>query len=754
VRRALDELLRRAPAPAAGSVAWDDYRMNVILNELLLQPDPGRRRELEAEFERFLAAGKQPDFVAFKQLERQPTRLDLLVPDNWKKYLFRHTSSRFGFRYYAKLLPALLLLGAGIALAPVKTKVCKGEPLSYQGRSLCVGSPADRLLYLEYLTRDAIAAQDHLRADSLIGEAGALARASVPVADTVPYYRNTAVRYYNYGVSAYNCARGGAGGCPPISADSLLGQACENFRRGEALYTAVAGTAGIEFFNARRLACPAASAGPSADTTTFTLRGLVLDAGDGKPLAGAQVRARTEIGRYAAQTDAGGRYALERVRPSARLVLEASAAGYERASLDLAVTMELPPLRLQPAFAVRSAAAWARALAADTPEAVSEYLRLFPDGAEAGEARKRLAGYAGARERADWDETLRANTLEAYNAHKRRYPGGAYTGEADTRIAALREVADYEAAVSQNTVAAYRSYLEKYPDGTRAGDARSRLNGLQAAGEEAQAWQSARTENTSAAYRRYLEAWPEGRHAAEAAQLIAGAGGAGDAVGQIEANMVRVRGGTFTMGCTGEQGGDCDDDEKPTHQVTVSDYYIGKYEVTQKEWRGVMGNSPSNFKNCDNCPVEQVSWADIQEFLSKLNAKTGKSYRLPTEAEWEYAARGGSSGRGYKYSGSNNLDEVAWYDGNSGSKTHPVGQKKANELGLYDMSGNVWEWCADWYGDYSSGAQTNPNGPSRASDRVTRGGSWHGDAQYCRVSLRNFNAPSGRYYTLGFRLAL
>jgi formylglycine-generating enzyme required for sulfatase activity len=377
---------------------------------------------------------------------------------------------------------------------------------------------------------------------------------------------------------------------------------------------------------------------------------------------------------------------------------------------------------------------------------------LFPDGAEAGEARKRLASYAGARERADWDEALRANTLEAYNAHKRRYPSGAYTGEADTRIAALREAADYEAAVSQNTVAAYRSYLEKYPDGTRAGDARSRLNGLQAAGEEAQAWQTARTENTPAAYRRYLEVWPEGRHAAEAAQLLAGAGGAGDAVGQIEANMVRVRGGTFTMGCTVEQGGDCASDEKPSHQVTVSDYYIGKYEVTQKEWREVMGDSPSNFKNCDNCPVEQVSWEDIQQFLTKLNAKTGKTYRLPTEAEWEYAARGGASSRGYAYSGSNNLDEVAWYYYNSGNKTHPVGQKKANELGLYDMSGNVWEWCADWKGAYSSGAQTNPKGPSTGAFRVLRGGGWNAGAEACRSASRNSYYPVSRADLIGFRL--
>lgn len=223
-------------------------------------------------------------------------------------------------------------------------------------------------------------------------------------------------------------------------------------------------------------------------------------------------------------------------------------------------------------------------------------------------------------------------------------------------------------------------------------------------------------------------------------------------VNGIKYNMVWVEGGTFRMGATSEQGSEISD-EKPVHSVTLSGYYIGKTEVTQALWQAVMGSNPSYFEG-DDLPVEQVSWDDCQEFIRKLNSLTGQNFRLPTEAEWEFACRGGNNSRGYKYSGSNYIDNVAWYDGNSGDKTHPVATKSPNELGIYDMSGNVWEWCADWYGDYSSGRQTNPKGPYGGSDRVYRGGSWDGDARICRSSIRDYYYPAYRGYYLGLRLAL
>ena len=225
-------------------------------------------------------------------------------------------------------------------------------------------------------------------------------------------------------------------------------------------------------------------------------------------------------------------------------------------------------------------------------------------------------------------------------------------------------------------------------------------------------------------------------------------------VGDVEFEMVYVAGGTFMMGATSEQGSDAYEDERPVHSVTLSSFHIGKYEVTQGLWREVMGSNPSLNKAGDDYPVEKVSWEDCQKFVRKLNARTGLNFRLPTEAEWEYAARGGRKSRGYKYSGSNSLGNVAWYEANSGGETHPVGRKSPNELGLYDMSGNVWEWCQDRYGSYGSSSQTDPAGPSGGSDRVLRGGCFNGFAMSCRVSYRFNYGPGYRNDLYGLRLVL
>ena len=216
----------------------------------------------------------------------------------------------------------------------------------------------------------------------------------------------------------------------------------------------------------------------------------------------------------------------------------------------------------------------------------------------------------------------------------------------------------------------------------------------------------------------------------------------------VSFKMIAVKGGTFQMGID-----DGYEWEKPVHQVTLSDYYIGETEVTQELWNAVMGSNPSKFTGNMQRPVEMVSWNDCQTFISKLNQLTGETFRLPTEAQWEYAARGGNQAQGRLYSGSDVIDDVAWYCFNSSSTTHPVKTKAPNELGIYDMSGNLVEWCSDWYDFYSSAAQTDPTGPATGSDRVTRGGCLSHPAAPCRVANRSYYAPANSDGGLGLRLA-
>ncbi len=216
--------------------------------------------------------------------------------------------------------------------------------------------------------------------------------------------------------------------------------------------------------------------------------------------------------------------------------------------------------------------------------------------------------------------------------------------------------------------------------------------------------------------------------------------------------MVKVEGGSFLMGSKrGKKS------ERPAHFVTLDTFYIGKHEVTKKQWLAIMGTNPSLFPGCESCPVDGVSWHDVHAFINKLNKKTGRNYRLPTEAEWEYAARGGKKSLDQKYAGNNDPSVVAWMKSNSSARTHPVGTKWPNELGLYDMSGNVLEWCSDWFEDayYSiRGTHVNPTGPLRGNERVVRGGSFKYDGSLARVAARLDLRETSRYNDVGFRLVL
>lgn len=220
--------------------------------------------------------------------------------------------------------------------------------------------------------------------------------------------------------------------------------------------------------------------------------------------------------------------------------------------------------------------------------------------------------------------------------------------------------------------------------------------------------------------------------------------------------LVYVQGGKFMMGSDAKNAFDL---EKPAHPVRLSDFYLGKFPVTQEVWQVVMGDNPSDFKG-ERRPVENVSWQDAQEFLARLSQQTGRAFRLPTEAEWEYAARGGKHSQGYIYAGSDRLKQVGWYNENSGSETHAVGLLYDNELGLYDMSGNVWEWCQDWFSKeyyaecYQQGTVDDPHGTDTGSRRVLRGGGWFGSPVHCRCVFRSYGQPEDRNRFIGLRLAL
>jgi formylglycine-generating enzyme required for sulfatase activity len=387
-----------------------------------------------------------------------------------------------------------------------------------------------------------------------------------------------------------------------------------------------------------------------------------------------------------------------------------------------------------------------------------------------------------------WQRTKMANILSHYDRYLMLYPNGRYVAEANAATHAIfnaeKEPDAWRKAEAQNTTKAYQAYLAEFPNGKNALNAQQKIKFLETQAQ-AQAKEKAAkvaqiqkdlekkrlAEKKAAANK---EKWqtlqtlvsvkklPLKPISIAAAILLLIWIGATSNLFQTDfkpvveetqldpfANqMIKIPSGTFQMGSNEYEW------EQPTHTVTLDSFYMSQYEVTQKQWRDIMGTNPSYFKDCDNCPVEQVSWDDIQEFLKKLNTQTGKNYRLPTEAEWEYAARGGQK---FNYAGSNNIDNVAWYWDNAGEKTHPVGQKSPNGYGLYDMSGNVWEWCQDVWHDNYNGAPTNgsawTSGGNSAS-RVLRGGSWSSSAGNCRSAFRLGNTPDDRSNSGGFRIAL
>jgi len=394
--------------------------------------------------------------------------------------------------------------------------------------------------------------------------------------------------------------------------------------------------------------------------------------------------------------------------------------------------------------------AWLQTKQENTTAAYNKFKQEYPQSNKLNDAENEI-------QKLQLDSTLALNNTQSLRAYIQQYPQGNYTEKTKIKLDVLvqdsiknaklyaQDKAAYDKAKRKNTESAYQTYINNYPQGQYLKEAKQQivyLNNEELRKADDYAWKKAKRTGTKESYQTYINNYPQGQYLSQAKTAIKN-------IGKLpEIEMVYVRGGTFQMGSNNGES-----DEKPVHSVTLSGYYIGKYEVTQKLWKAVMGNNPSRFKG-DNRPVEKVSWNDIQTFLKKLNSMTGKHYRLPTEAQWEFAARGGNKSRGYKYAGGNSIGSVAWYSGNSGSKTHNVGGKNPNELGIYDMSGNVWEWCRDWYSSsyYSTSPSKNPKGASNGSLRVSRSGSWYNRAEGCRSAGRDYDSPDYRYNNMGFRL--
>jgi formylglycine-generating enzyme required for sulfatase activity len=323
--------------------------------------------------------------------------------------------------------------------------------------------------------------------------------------------------------------------------------------------------------------------------------------------------------------------------------------------------------------------------------------------------------------------------------------------------AAARKAAEEEAAWKAAEEAAKRTAEEEVAKKAAAEEAARKAVAEEAARKAAAEEAAIKAAAEAAAIKAAAEAAAKRTAEEEATKKAAEEAAKRAELKELEVEMIFVKGGIFTMGCTSEQqqSGDCNENESPIQTIELNDYYVSKHPITQRLWLRVMGSNPSSFSG-PNLPVESISWLEAQEFIKKLNFLTGKKYRLLTEAEWEYAARGGANvgSRRRKFSGDDNLDKVAWFINNSEQRTHNVCTKQPNELGICDMSGNVWEWVNDWNGNYTTGLKKNPHGPSKGTLRVNRGGSFQDGTVQCRVSRRNGNRPEYRSPNLGFRLAL
>jgi formylglycine-generating enzyme required for sulfatase activity len=366
-----------------------------------------------------------------------------------------------------------------------------------------------------------------------------------------------------------------------------------------------------------------------------------------------------------------------------------------------------------------------------------EYVKKYPEGEHVNDAKEYML----------WLSVKDDEIIDSVEVYLNEFPNGKFTSVATDCRAWLK-------AKELNTRISYDSYLKTYPEGIYASKSKTELERI--------VLDSVLKIHTNEALNYFKRILPSSKFLVDIdieleknkKELEKKLEEKRNIISSMEKNMLNIKGGVFNMGCPGREDRQCRTDESPVHSINIDSYKIGKFEITQTQWKEVMGKNPSENRKCKECPVNNVSWNDIQIFLKKLNKLTGKSYRLPTEVQWEYAARGGVKSKGYKYAGSNNYSIVGYsgYYGDERDTTRPVGKKKPNELGIYDMSGNAYEWCHDYYDKnyYSSSAKNNPKGPKTGKRRVLRDGGFWSEC----ISNRRSDLPNKKSKLLGFRLAL
>ncbi len=653
LRLALASELERNPPPK-DSAAFEQFRLNVALQQWLSEADEARKAALENEIAELMARGAEPDFTVIKYLEQPRTALDFIIPKAWKKYVHPSGFAALGWLRQWKDLRWLLPIWAIAMLALFwkyelpQDEACKAEQLvslEKEGKTyqFCLEKPLQSITYQEEKLHQLFQNNNYelanrLYQDSLPNPLSLVAEAqqdSATLQLAAEYYANFALDYYRM-----------------AKAQDSLGQrdfAC----------------AYLEKANNALLKYP---------------------------------KGKDEVAYLKAQIDLAREKRCKVVLP--------------------------PPDTLQDT--VNQVFSNGECVTVQHNQGQTVYIGL----------RSRVLSAAETKAMNDCYNSRKTITCEKID--KETLMGQVKNGEQVTFITQNGNAYQIKTADGKigYIAAAYKGQKTLQKGCNTKAETKSTKNNptpsdIPPSGGEGASTQNAATTPSTDSQKALGDLGEE----------------------KSSFDMVFVQGGSFMMG-SDEKDEYAQDDEKPQHKVTLSDFYIGKTEVTQKQWRAVMGKDPEKlwFKGCDDCPVEYVSWNDIQEFLQKLNAKTGKKYRLPTEAEWEYAARGGNKSKGYVYAGSNDLDKVAWYGyEKADKKTHPVGKKEANELGIFDMSGNVWEWCSDWYKGYpGSSGVTDFTG----SYRVNRGGSWGSYSGYCRVADRYFNTPGYRHLHLGFRVIL